>query len=123
MADEDQKVRATVEGMLADIEKRGDAAVREFSGKFDEWDRADFRLTEAEIDDCLAQLSERDLDDIRFAQAQVRNFAQISATPCSDVEVETLPGVCSATRTSRSTRSAATCPAANIRCSPPPICR
>jgi len=75
-AEDDLKVRATVEGILADIEKRGDAAIRELSIKFDQWDRKDFRLTDAEIKDCLSQLSQRNLDDIKFAQTQVRNFAQ-----------------------------------------------
>src|SRR5688572_10726574 len=93
MAAEDRKVRATVETILADIEQRGDAAVRELSTKFDGWDRADYRLTDAEIEDCLAQLSARALDDIRFAQEQVRNFAEIQRDAIQDVEVETLPGV------------------------------
>jgi sulfopropanediol 3-dehydrogenase len=93
MAEEDRKVRATVETILADIEQRGDAAVRELSAKFDGWDRADYRLTDAEIDECLAQLSGRALDDIRFAQEQVRNFAEIQRDAIKDVEVETLPGV------------------------------
>ncbi|MBV9813261.1 MAG: histidinol dehydrogenase [Acetobacteraceae bacterium] len=87
------KVRATVEATLADIERRGDVAVRELSIKFDGWDRDDYRLTDAEIRDCLAQLSGRDLDDIRFAQEQVRNFAQIQRASMQDVERETLPGV------------------------------
>src|SRR5689334_12512906 len=70
----DAKVRTTVEALLADIAARGDAAVREYSVKFDGWDRADYRLTDAEIRECLAQISQQDLEDIRFAQAQVRNF-------------------------------------------------
>src|SRR5688572_26017773 len=92
-AEEDQKVRATAEQMLADIAARGDAAVREYSSKLDGWDRADYRLTDTEIRECLAQLSGRALDDIRFAQEQVRNFAEIQRGAISDVEVETLPGV------------------------------
>ncbi|WP_198377976.1 histidinol dehydrogenase [Neoroseomonas rubea] len=92
-AEDDAKVRATVEGILADISARGDAAVREMSIRFDKWDRADFRLTDAEIRDCLGQLSARDLDDIRFAQEQVRNFAQHQKDALRDIEVETLPGV------------------------------
>ena len=92
-AEDDAKVRATVEGILADIAARGDAAVREMSVRFDKWDRADFRLTDAEIRDCLSQLSSRDLDDIRFAQEQVRNFAQHQKDALKDIEVETLPGV------------------------------
>lgn len=92
-AEDDAKVRATVEGILADIAARGDAAVREMSIRFDKWDRNDFRLTDAEIRDCLSQLSARDLDDIRFAQEQVRNFAQHQKDALRDIEVETLPGV------------------------------
>jgi sulfopropanediol 3-dehydrogenase len=92
-AEDEAKVRATVEGILADIAARGDAAVRELSIRFDRWDRTDFRLTDAEIRDCLAQLSPRDLDDIRFAQAQVRNFAHAQKEALRDIEVETLPGV------------------------------
>ncbi|HTH98022.1 MAG TPA: histidinol dehydrogenase [Stellaceae bacterium] len=92
-AEDQAKIRTTVEGILADIEKRGDVAVRELSVKFDQWDRADYRLTDAEIKDCLSQLSGRDIEDIKFAQAQVRNFAQIQRDSMKDVEVETLPGV------------------------------
>ena len=92
-ADADTKVRATVEGLLGDIAKRGDAAVREMSVKFDKWDRADYRLTDAEIQACLDQLTGQDLEDIRFAQAQVRNFAQHQRAALQDIEVETLPGV------------------------------
>jgi sulfopropanediol 3-dehydrogenase len=92
-AEDDSKVRATVEGILADIEKRGDDAVRELSAKFDQWDRKDYRLTDAEIKDCVAQLSKRNIDDIKFAQEQVRNFAQHQRNSMKDVEVETLPGV------------------------------
>ena len=92
-AEDDSKVRVAVEGILADIEKRGDAAVRELSLKFDQWDRKDYRLTDAEIRDCLSQLSQRNLDDIKFAQAQVRNFAQHQRDSMKDIEVETLPGV------------------------------
>src|SRR5882757_1087354 len=92
-AEDDSKVRATVEGILADIEKRGDDAVRELSAKFDQWDRKDYRLTDAEIKDCVAQLSKRNIDDIKFAQEQVRNFAQHQRNSMKDIEVETLPGV------------------------------
>jgi sulfopropanediol 3-dehydrogenase len=92
-ADADTKVRGIVEGLLADIAKRGDAAVREMSVKFDKWDRADYRLTDAEIKACLDQLTGQDLEDIRFAQAQVRNFAEHQKAALKDIEVETLPGV------------------------------
>jgi sulfopropanediol 3-dehydrogenase len=92
-AEADRQVRAPVETILADIEKRGDEAVRELSQKFDNWDRPDFRLTQAEIDDCMAQLTDQDLADIAFAQAQVRNFAQAQRATMQDLEIETLPGV------------------------------
>ena len=89
----DAGVRATVERLLADIAERGDAAVRELSAKFDGWDRDDFRLTDAEIQACMAELSAQDIEDIRFAQEQVRNFAEHQRAALRDVEVETLPGV------------------------------
>lgn len=89
----DHKVRGIVEGILADVEQRGDAAVRELSIRFDGWDREDYALSAAEKQACLDQMSDRDLKDIAFAQAQVRNFAQIQRESMRDVEVETLPGV------------------------------
>jgi len=92
-ADADRKVRDIVEATLADIEARGDAAVRELSIKFDNWDRDDYRLSDAEIQACIDSLSSQDLKDIEFAQTQVRNFAQIQRDSMHDVEVETLPGV------------------------------
>ena len=92
-ADNDRKVRDTVETILADIEARGDAAVRELSIKFDHWDRDSYQLTPAEIQHCIDQLSGQDLKDIEFAQTQVRNFAKIQRASMQDVEVETLPGV------------------------------
>lgn len=92
-AEADRQVRATVEAILGDIEKRGDAAVRELSQKFDKWDRTDFRLTPAEIDECINQLTDQDLHDIEFAQTQVRNFAQAQRATMTDLTVETLPGV------------------------------
>jgi len=93
IAEIDRNVRDVVERTLADIEKRGDEAVRELSRKFDNWDREDFRLTQDEIDHCLDQLTARDIRDIEFAQQQVRNFAQVQRSALQDVEVETLPGV------------------------------
>jgi sulfopropanediol 3-dehydrogenase len=92
-AAEQVKVRATVEGIIADVEKRGDAAVREMSEKFDKWSPPAFRLSAAEIDAAIRSLPPRDVEDIRFAQTQIRNFAQIQRDALRDVEVETLPGV------------------------------
>lgn len=89
----DTNVRNTVEEIIRQIERDGDAAVRALSRTFDNWDRDDYRLNAAEIEACLAELSDGDLDDIRFAQKQVRNFAQIQRASMRDVEVETLPGV------------------------------
>ncbi|MEK7372812.1 MAG: histidinol dehydrogenase [candidate division NC10 bacterium] len=89
----DTKVRETVETILADIETRRDVAVRELSDKLDRWSPASFRLTAQEIERAIAQLARRDLDDIRFAQAQVRNFAEKQKATLLDLEVETLPGV------------------------------
>jgi sulfopropanediol 3-dehydrogenase len=92
-AETNRQVRDTVEGILADIEARGDAAVRELSIRFDKWDRDSYRLTDAEIQACIDTLSPQDIKDIEFAQTQVRNFAQIQRDSMKDVEVETLPGV------------------------------
>src|SRR5688500_10382244 len=89
--EEEAHGRATVEAALADVERRGDDAVREMSARFDQWEREDFRLSPAEIEACLGELSAQDLDDIRFAQAQVRNFALIQRASLKDVEEETLP--------------------------------
>ena len=89
----DAKVRQTVEEILADIEARGDEAVRDLSKKFDNWAPNDFRLNAQEIECAIAQVPKRDLNDITFAQAQVRNFAQKQKAAMHDLEVETLPGV------------------------------
>src|SRR5918995_6281071 len=93
IAEDDARIRATVENILADIQARGDDAVRDLSKKFDGWDRDDYRLTDKEIRDCLGELSARDIEDIKFAQAQVKNFAEHQRAAMKDVEVETLPGV------------------------------
>ncbi|HEY9579896.1 MAG TPA: histidinol dehydrogenase [Rhizorhapis sp.] len=92
-AEADLTVRQTVEAIIAEVAARGDVALREWSAKFDGWKRQDYRLTNAEINACLGELSERNKQDILFAQAQVRNFAQHQRNSISDLEVETLPGV------------------------------
>ncbi|PWB66437.1 MAG: histidinol dehydrogenase, partial [Bradyrhizobiaceae bacterium] len=89
----DARVRETVETILARIEAEGDAAVRTLSQQFDDWSPVSFRLSEAEIEAAIAQVGKRDLDDIRFAQAQVRGFAEKQRATLQDLEVETLPGV------------------------------
>ena len=90
---DDRKVRETVETILADIETRGDAAVRELSEKFDRYAPPAFRLSPGEIEALMARVSARDMEDIRFAQTQVRNFAQAQRNSMTDIEIETLPGV------------------------------
>ena len=86
-------VRDIVKGILDDVEKRGETALREISEKFDKWSPTSFRVSDREIEACLSQLSRRNIDDIKFAQQQVRNFARVQRTSLNDVEVETLPGV------------------------------
>ena len=92
-AEADAKVRATVESILKAVEAEGDEAVHRYSRQFDQWDPADFTLSQAEIEAAMKQLSPREMDDIRFAQDQVRNFARIQRASMQDVEVETRPGV------------------------------
>ena len=93
IAQADAKVRATVEGILSDIETRGDPAIRELSRKFDNWDPQTFRLSDTEIEAAISKVPKGDLDDIRFAQSQVRNFAEKQKACLEDLEVETMPGV------------------------------
>ena len=92
-AADDAQVRATVESGLADIAARGDAAVRELSVKFDKYDPPAFRLTPSEIEAAIQKVAPRDIEDIRFAQTQIRRFAEVQRASMTDVEVETLPGV------------------------------
>jgi sulfopropanediol 3-dehydrogenase len=92
-AEDDAKVRVTVEGILKDIEMRGDAAVRELSQKFDGYAAPSFRLTPSEIEAAMQKVAARDMEDIRFAQTQIRRFAEAQRASMTDIEVETLPGV------------------------------
>ena len=92
-AEDDAAVRATVESVLSDIEARGDAAIRDLSAKFDKYDPPSFRLTPSEIDAAIQKVAPRDMEDIRFAQDQIRRFAQAQRASMQDIEVETLPGV------------------------------
>lgn len=92
-AADDAKVRGIVESGLKDIETRGDAAVRDMSQKFDNYSPESFRLTPSQIEGLMSKVSTRDMEDIKFAQAQVRNFAQAQRDSMKDIEVETLPGV------------------------------
>jgi len=86
-------VRDVVSTIIADVAKRGDAAVRDHSEKFDRWNPPSFRLTDDQIATCVASLSERERLDIDFAQAQVRRFAQAQKASLTDIEIETIPGV------------------------------
>ncbi|MGP6089344.1 histidinol dehydrogenase [Antarctobacter jejuensis] len=92
-AEDDAKVRGTVEAALKDIETRGDAAVREMSQKFDNYSPESFRLTPGQIEGLMSKVSARDMEDIKFAQKQVMNFAQAQRASMTDIEVETMPGV------------------------------
>jgi len=87
------RVKATVETILADIEQRGDTAVCELSEKFDNWSPANFRLSDVQIQDCIDSLPSSVIDDISFAQTQIRNFAQAQLDSLNDIEIETVPGV------------------------------
>lgn len=92
-AEADRQVRETVEKTLADIQARGDQAVRDLSEKFDHWSPESFRLSDADIAHAMSQVAERDLEDIRFAQAQIRRFAEAQLASMQPVEIETRPGV------------------------------
>ena len=89
----DQKVRQIVEAILDDVMRRGDAAVRELSARFDKWEPTAFRLSQSEIRNLIDSLPPQVIDDIKFAQAQIRRFAEVQRAALRDVEVETLPGV------------------------------
>ena len=88
-----QSVKTTVENILEDIEQDGDKAVAKYSETFDKWNPKSFRLTKKEIKACYEELDDSIIEDIKWAQTQVRNFAQIQRDSMKDVEVETLPGV------------------------------
>src|SRR5437016_6565703 len=88
----DAKTRTIVEAIIADVRARGDAAVRELSARFDKWSPPRFRLSDEEIRALIGKVSPQTIDDIKFAQRQIRNFAEIQRAALKDVEVETLPG-------------------------------
>ena len=92
-ADDDAKVRTTVAAILADIRARGDAAVRDLSQKYDGFAHPSFRLTPSEIEAAMHKVRTRDMEDIRFAQTQIRRFAEAQRASMTDIEIETLPGV------------------------------
>jgi sulfopropanediol 3-dehydrogenase len=92
-AEDDAAVRKTVESTLSDIQTRGDAAIRELSAKFDKYEPAHFRLSASEIEAAMQKVSTRDMEDIKFAQTQIRTFAEAQRASMTDIEVETMPGV------------------------------
>jgi sulfopropanediol 3-dehydrogenase len=92
-AEESANVRRTVEQILEDIERNGEPAVRRWSKELDQWDPQSFRLSDEEIERCVLSLSKQTTEDIRFAQQQIRTFAQAQKAALRDIEVETLPGV------------------------------
>ena len=92
-AEDDAKVRSIVEATLKDVETRGDAAIRDLSAKFDKYEPAHFRLTQSEVQAAMQKVSSRDMEDIKFAQTQIRRFAEAQRASMTDIEVETLPGV------------------------------
>ena len=88
-----KKVRDIVTGILEEIQSHGEVALREISERLDKWNPPVFRLSEGDIEAALSELELQSVEDIKFAQAQVRNFAREQRAALSDVEVETLPGV------------------------------
>jgi sulfopropanediol 3-dehydrogenase len=93
VAESDERVRESVAKIIADVAGRGDVAVREISERFDHWSPRSFRLSQSEIEEIMAGLPEQTIEDIKFAQAQIRHFAEEQRKALKDIEVETLPGV------------------------------
>jgi sulfopropanediol 3-dehydrogenase len=90
---DDAAVKSVVEAILTDIGSRGDAAVRDLSARFDKYSPESFRLDDTDIERALSKVAKGDLEDIRFAQEQVRKFARMQRDSIRDLEVETLPGI------------------------------
>ncbi|CAM3488908.1 histidinol dehydrogenase [Aeromicrobium ponti] len=93
MAQAETQVRETVQNILQDVQTRGDAAVRDLSAKLDKWSPESFRLTKEQIEEIIQSMPEQVIEDITFAQANVRRFAEAQKASLQDLEVETLPGV------------------------------
>lgn len=91
--EDDAKVRGIVETTLKDIEVRGDAAIRDLSAKFDNYSPPSFRLSQSEIDAAMSKVGQRDMDDIKYAQVQIRRFAEAQRASMTDIEIETQPGI------------------------------
>ena len=93
VSEDKSSIEETVRSILSDIRERGDAALRHYSGHFDNWSPANFRLSEDEIDAAISKLNQSEIEDIKFAQNQIRHFAQKQLETMNELEVETLPGV------------------------------
>ena len=91
--EDDRKVRNSVEDILSTIKKDGDRAIRIYSEKFDNYSPEVFKLSDKEIHECLTKVPDKDLNDIKFAQEQIKKFAKIQLNSMKEVEEETLPGV------------------------------
>lgn len=88
-----EELKTTVSNIILDVEKRGDAAVRDYSIKFDGVDRDTYRLSDAEVQGAIDSLTDQERHDIEFASAQVAGFARLQKESMRELEVETLPGV------------------------------
>ncbi len=93
LGEDKSSIEETVRSILSDIRERGDAAVEHYSGHFDNWSPENFRLSEDEIDAAISKLNKSEIEDIQFAQNQIRHFAQKQLETMNELEVETLPGV------------------------------
>lgn len=92
-AEDQAKTRQIVEGILDDVKSRGDEAVKELSEKFDKWNPESFRLSRQQVEEIVSSVSEKTIEDIKWAQTQVRRFSQIQKSALRDIEIETIPGV------------------------------
>lgn len=93
LQEEDTKVREIVSKVIQEIENEGDSAVRKYSEKFDHWSPDSFRLSEEQIEEIVSSVPSQTIEDIKFAQHQIRHFAEKQRASIHDIEVETLPGV------------------------------
>tara|TARA_Y100000816_G_scaffold89774_1_gene61935 strand:- start:762 stop:2063 length:1302 start_codon:yes stop_codon:yes gene_type:complete len=93
VSEDKSSIEETVRSILSDIRERGDAALEHYSGHFDNWSPESFQLSEDEIDAAISKLNKSEIEDIKFAQNQIRHFAQKQLETMNELEVETLPGV------------------------------
>ncbi|MFQ3360867.1 MAG: histidinol dehydrogenase [Alphaproteobacteria bacterium] len=92
-SDDNEDIKITVESIISDIRENGDQALRTYSTKFDKWNPKTFLLTRDEVTSAQSKLSKSQIEDIKFAQKQIKNFAEHQLGTIKDLEVETLPGV------------------------------